>query len=72
VERALRSARSGAGGVAVPLLEGLPARSALKVLEAVELVGEIAGSGVVAGQRPAPGTVVERGARVRLELRPRG
>jgi len=72
VEQALRSARAGAGGVAVPLLEGLPARSALKVLEAVELLGETSGSGLVAGQRPAPGTVVERGARVRLTLRPRG
>jgi len=72
VEQALRSAQSGDGGVAVPLLEGLPARSALKVLEAVELMGETSGSGLVSGQRPAPGTVVERGTRVRLTLRPRG
>ena len=71
VEEALRSARPGAGGVAVPVLEGLPARSALKVLEAAELLGETAGSGLVATQAPAPGTVVEPGTRVRLLLRPR-
>jgi beta-lactam-binding protein with PASTA domain len=58
--------------VAVPLLAGLPARSALKVLEAVELLGETAGTGVVAAQAPAPGTVVERGSRIRLVLKPRG
>jgi len=73
VEEALRSARAGeGGGVAVPVLEGLPARSAIKVLEAVELLGETAGTGLVAGQAPAPGTVVERGTRVRLTLQPRG
>ena len=53
------------------MLEGLPARSALKVLEAAELLGETAGTGLVATQAPAPGTVVEPGTRVRLLLRPR-
>jgi len=74
IEAALRSARTqpGGEGVAVPVLEGLPARAALKVLDTVELLGETRGTGVVAWQRPPPGTVVERGARVRLELRPRG
>jgi cell division protein FtsI (penicillin-binding protein 3) len=72
VEEAIRTARQGEGGVAVPLLAGLPARSALKVLEAVELLGETAGTGVVAAQAPAPGTVVERGSRIRLVLKPRG
>ncbi len=72
VEQALRSARPGRGGVAVPVLEGLPARAALQVLEAVELLGETAGTGLVARQAPAPGTVVEPGTRVRLTLAPRG
>ncbi len=60
----------GAGGVAVPALAGLPARSALRALEEIELVGEVKGSGRVASQSPRPGQVVERGARVRLVLTP--
>jgi len=42
------------------------------VLDTLELLGETRGTGVVASQRPPLGTVVERGARVRLELKPRG
>jgi cell division protein FtsI (penicillin-binding protein 3) len=57
-------------GVAVPVLEGLPARAALRTLETLDLVGEPTGSGRVAGQSPRPGEVVERGARVRLTLAP--
>jgi len=34
--------------VAVPVLEGLPARAALKVLDTVEMLGETRGTGVVA------------------------
>ena len=59
-----------AGTVAVPVLSGLPARSALRALEAVELVGELRGSGRVTSQSPRPGQVVERGGRVRLVLAP--
>ncbi len=58
------------GWVAVPLLAGLPARSALKALAAADLVGEVKGSGRVAAQSPRPGEVVERGGRVRLLLAP--
>jgi cell division protein FtsI (penicillin-binding protein 3) len=73
VEEALRSAGAPRpGGVAVPALEGMPARSAIKVLEAVELLGETAGSGLVSRQSPPAGTVVEPGSRVRLVLAPRG
>ncbi len=60
------------GGVAVPALDGLSARAALRALEAVDLVGEISGSGRVASQAPAPGAVVERGAQIRLTLAPPG
>ena len=59
-----------AGSVAVPALAGLPARSALRALEAVELVGELRGSGRVTSQSPGPGRVIERGGRVRLVLAP--
>lgn len=62
----------GKGGVAVPALDGLSARAALRTLETVELLGEISGSGRVASQAPAPGAVVERGARVRIVLAPPG
>jgi cell division protein FtsI (penicillin-binding protein 3) len=60
------------GGVAVPVLDGLSARAAIRTLEAVDLLGEISGSGRVASQAPAPGAVVERGARVRIVLAPQG
>jgi cell division protein FtsI (penicillin-binding protein 3) len=59
-------------GVAVPALEGLPVRAALRALESIDLVGETAGSGRVSAQSPRPGEVVERGARVKLALKPRG
>ncbi len=58
------------GSVAVPALAGLPARSALRALEAVELVGEVKGSGRVLSQSPHPGQVLERGGRVLLVLAP--
>lgn len=61
-------AAGSSGGVAVPSLAGLPARAALRELEARELTAELRGSGRVASQSPRPGQVVERGARVRLVL----
>jgi cell division protein FtsI (penicillin-binding protein 3) len=70
IEEAVGQAPRGEGQVAVPLLTGLPARSALKALAAAELVGEVSGSGRVTGQSPQPGEVVARGARVRLSLAP--
>jgi cell division protein FtsI (penicillin-binding protein 3) len=56
--------------VAVPALAGLPARAALRTLEALELVGEVKGSGRVLSQSPGPGQVLERGGRVSLVLAP--
>ena len=58
------------GTVAVPALDGLSARAAIRALEAVDLLGEVSGSGRVADQSPPPGAVVGRGARVRLTLAP--
>jgi cell division protein FtsI (penicillin-binding protein 3) len=73
-EPALDEVASGEaeGGVAVPLLLGLPARHALRALEERDLAGEVTGSGRVRAQVPRPGVVVERGARVRLVLAPPG
>jgi cell division protein FtsI (penicillin-binding protein 3) len=56
--------------VAVPSLEGLSARSALRALEALDLGADLDGSGRVARQSPRPGEVVERGVRVQLTLAP--
>jgi cell division protein FtsI (penicillin-binding protein 3) len=61
-----------AGGVAVPSLAGLPARAAIRSLEALDLGAELSGSGRVVGQSPAPGRVVARGTRVRMTLQPPG
>jgi len=72
VELAPRRLPRGAEGVAVPSLEGLPARAALRLLEASDLAGDVRGTGRVAGQLPRPGQVVERGSRVRLTLAPPG
>jgi cell division protein FtsI (penicillin-binding protein 3) len=64
-------ARADDGGrVAVPVLAGLPARSALRALEEADLVGDVKGSGRVVSQVPRAGQVVERGVRVRLNLAP--
>ncbi|HET7824632.1 MAG TPA: penicillin-binding protein [Anaeromyxobacter sp.] len=60
------------GGVAVPSLAGLPARAAIRALEALDLSPDLDGSGRVVGQVPAAGRVVARGTRVRMTLRPAG
>jgi cell division protein FtsI (penicillin-binding protein 3) len=58
--------------VAVPALAGLPARAAIRALEALDLGAELSGTGRVSAQSPGPGRVVERGARVRITLAPAG
>ncbi len=64
-------AREAAEGmVATPALLGLPARAALRELEAHALPAELQGSGRVTSQLPAPGRVVPRGTTVRLRLAP--
>jgi cell division protein FtsI (penicillin-binding protein 3) len=67
-----RTAGLPGGGVAVPSLAGLPARSAIRRLEETDLGAELAGSGRVVGQTPAAGKVVARETRVRMKLAPAG
>jgi cell division protein FtsI (penicillin-binding protein 3) len=70
VEQAARPAPPGS--VTVPALTGLPARAAVRTLEAVDLSAELAGSGRVVRQSPPPGRAVARGTRVRVTLQPAG
>ena len=72
VEVAPRRASQDPGAVAVPGLQGLPARAALRRLESADLAGDNRGSGRVTGQAPRAGEVVKRGTRVRLTLAPPG
>jgi cell division protein FtsI (penicillin-binding protein 3) len=59
------------GESAVPNVRSLPLRQAVIALHAESLVAEVAGSGVVVSQDPAPGKAVPHGSVVRLELAPR-
>jgi cell division protein FtsI (penicillin-binding protein 3) len=54
--------------VRVPDVKGLPARVALKELMGADLEPRFLGSGSVVQQSPKPGTVVEKGSRIKLEL----
>lgn len=73
VELGARAAAAEGGlNVAVPSLSGLPARSAIRTLEQLDLATELDGSGRVVKQWPSPGKVVERGTRVRVRLAPAG
>jgi cell division protein FtsI (penicillin-binding protein 3) len=56
----------------VPSLGGLPARSAVRALEAADLGADLDGSGRVVSQWPSAGKVVEPGTRVRMRLAPAG
>lgn len=56
------------GSVRVPNLAGLAARPAVNRLLGAALVPHLSGSGTVVTQTPPAGSVVERGARVTLEL----
>jgi cell division protein FtsI (penicillin-binding protein 3) len=59
---------AGPGSVKVPDLEGKPGREAVARLLAVALQPRLEGSGRVLSQSPGPGALVDRGARVTLEL----
>jgi cell division protein FtsI (penicillin-binding protein 3) len=56
------------GQVTVPALAGLPARVAVRTLEASGLVASLRGSGRVVEQSPPPGRAVGRGSLVRMKL----
>ena len=61
-----------AGKSVVPDLRGLAARSAIRRLAESELEPELRGSGRAVSQHPRAGSVVKRGARVRVTLAPPG
>ena len=63
---------AAAGRVTVPALAGLPARSAIRTLETLDLAAELRGTGRVVDQSPPPGRAVDRGTRVRMTLAPPG
>jgi cell division protein FtsI (penicillin-binding protein 3) len=71
-EQAARRTATAGGGIAVPALAGLPARTAIRTLESLQLGADLRGSGRVVAQSPAPGKVVARGTRVRMTLAPAG
>lgn len=73
VELATRSSAATDGtAVSVPTLAGLPARTAIRLLEAQGLLADVDGSGRVKAQSPPGGRRVDRGSRVRLTLAPPG
>jgi cell division protein FtsI (penicillin-binding protein 3) len=69
---ALESAAPAGRSVAVPAIAGLPARSAIRGLEAQGLSAELSGAGRVVAQEPPAGRLVARGTRVRMRLAPAG
>jgi cell division protein FtsI (penicillin-binding protein 3) len=60
-----------AGFVVVPDLKGLSMRRALNRLISEQLDGEVAGSGIVAGQSPSAGSEVKLGTRVTVRCEAR-
>ena len=59
------------GESAVPDVRAMPLRQAVLALHGESLVAEVAGSGIVVGQEPAPGKAVPHGSIVRLTLEKR-
>ncbi|MFT3917757.1 MAG: penicillin-binding protein [Anaeromyxobacteraceae bacterium] len=72
VELAAEDARPAGRNVTVPPLAGLPARTAIRNLEALQLEAVPSGAGRVVSQEPPAGRVVARGTRVRVRLAPAG
>lgn len=70
--RAAPEEEADKGESVVPDVRSLPLRQAVIALHASSLVPEVAGSGIVMAQDPAPGKALPHGSLVRLELdRPR-
>jgi len=61
-----------AGQARVPDVSGLGARSAIRRLAQAELEPELRGSGRAVAQSPRAGSIVKRGARVKVTLAPPG
>ena len=61
-----------AGHEVVPNLAGLPARSLIRMLAERSLEPDLKGSGLAVAQSPRAGSIVKRGARVRVTLAPPG
>ncbi len=68
VELAVEEEPPAEGSVRVPDLAGQVGREAVSRLLGLELEARLTGSGRVVSQQPAPGSVVEKGAQVTLEL----
>ena len=66
------SVKVPAGKAVVPDVRGLAARSAIRRIADSELEPDMKGSGLVVAQTPRAGSVVRRGARVRVMLAPPG
>ena len=60
------------GKAVVPDVRGMPARSAIRRIADSELEPEVKGSGRAVAQHPRAGSIVKRGARVRITLAPAG
>jgi beta-lactam-binding protein with PASTA domain len=58
--------------VLMPDLLGLAARSVVRTLSELSLFPELRGSGTAVAQQPRAGSIVKRGARVRVVLAPPG
>jgi cell division protein FtsI (penicillin-binding protein 3) len=61
-----------AGRAVVPDVNGLPARIAARMLAQASLDADLRGSGRAVAQSPRPGSIVKRGARVKVTLAPPG
>jgi cell division protein FtsI (penicillin-binding protein 3) len=71
VQEVVERGKVGPGQVRIPDLTGVPMRSALRDMADLGLAVDIRGSGLLVEQRPVPGSVVDKGARVELNFRPR-
>jgi cell division protein FtsI (penicillin-binding protein 3) len=63
--------KPGPGQIRLPDLTGVPMRSALREVTELGLLADIDGSGLLVEQRPGPGAIIDKGARILLSFRPR-
>jgi len=65
------SGRPGPNQIRLPDLMGIPMRSALREVTDLGLQADVEGSGLLVEQRPGPGAIIDKGARIALSFRPR-